>query len=57
MLIVIGPARFTGINQELGDVLSDAPVIRSIARMDEPSQSIERIWARLATGSLFMPAL
>ena len=30
---------------------------RLIDRMDEPSQSMERIWTRLARGSLFMPLL
>src|SRR5689334_15011510 len=28
---------------------------RLIDRIDEPSQSIERIWTRLARGSLFIP--
>src|SRR5712692_1370824 len=35
-------------------VLRETPVTRVIARMDDPSQSIERIWTRLARGSLFM---
>jgi hypothetical protein len=36
-------------------VLIDTSHTREINRMDDPSQSIERIWARLAGGSLFMP--
>jgi hypothetical protein len=27
---------------------------RAVERMDEPSQSMERIWTRLSKGSLFM---
>lgn len=30
---------------------------REIERMDDPSQSIERIWTRLDVGSLFMPII
>ena len=30
---------------------------RETERMDDPSQSIERIWTRLATGSLFMSSI
>lgn len=40
--------------RSLVTVLREAPVIRVIARMDDPSQSICRMVARLATGSLFM---
>jgi hypothetical protein len=32
-----------------------AGVTREIDRMDDPSQSMERIWTRLCRGSLFMP--
>jgi hypothetical protein len=31
------------------------PVTRAIDRMDDPSQSIERIWTRFSVGNLFMP--
>ena len=36
-------------------MLIDTSARREMDRMELPSQSIERIWARLATGSLFMP--
>jgi len=35
-------------------VLIDTSASRETDRIDEPSQSIESIWARLAPGSLFM---
>src|SRR5947208_16484832 len=39
----------------LDTVLIDTSHTRLIERMDVPSQSIARIWVRLARGSLFMP--
>ena len=36
-------------------VLIDTSATRLIERMDEPSQSMARIWTRLERGSLFMP--
>lgn len=38
-------------------VLMETPVIREIARMDVPSQSMARIWARSLAGNLFMPVI
>jgi hypothetical protein len=35
-------------------VLIETSTTREIERMDDPSQSIERIWARLSVGNLFM---
>src|SRR5579863_471755 len=35
-------------------VLIDTSVTREIDRMDDPSQSMERIWTRFSTGSLFI---
>lgn len=39
----------------LETVLIDTPVTREIDRMDDPSQSIWRIWTLVCRGSLFMP--
>ena len=36
-------------------VLIDTSVTRLIARIDDPSQSIDRIWTRFSGGSLFIP--
>src|SRR5215211_5349655 len=41
----------------LKTVLIDTSATRLIDRIDDPSQSIERIWTRLARGSFFMPRL
>src|SRR5262249_560276 len=38
-------------------VLIDTSATREIDRMDDPSQSMERIWTRFERGSLFMPLL
>src|SRR5580700_4457627 len=38
----------------LSTLLIEQPTMRSIERIDEPSQSRVRIWARLASGSLFI---
>src|SRR5438552_26451 len=38
-------------------VLRETSATRVIDRRDEPSQSIERIWTRLASASLFMPRI
>lgn len=35
-------------------VLIDTSATRDTARMEEPSTSIERIWARFSRGSLFI---
>ena len=39
----------------LDTVLIDTSATREIDRMDDPSQSMERIWTRVSRGSLFMP--
>ena len=44
----------TGILQQLSNVLKRDIDNALIDRIDDPSQSIERIWARLARGSLFI---
>ena len=44
----------TSLGQQLLTVLIDTPTTREIDRMDEPSQSMARIWMRLASGSLFI---
>ena len=41
----------------LETVLIDTSATREIDRMDDPSQSMERIWTRFARGSLFMPLI
>jgi hypothetical protein len=62
MLVMVGAARLPGIDQQtstnsLVTLLSATPVMRVIARIDDPSQSIDRIWARWAIESLFMPGM
>ena len=37
-------------------MLIEHPTVRSIQRMDMPSQSRGRIWVRVASGSLFFSA-
>src|SRR5277367_2772825 len=44
-------------SKSLLTVFRDTSTTRLIDRMDDPSQSIERIWTRLARGSLFMPLI
>jgi len=54
---VEGFAGFPGFGQQLATVLIDTSATRETDRMEEPSTSIERIWRRLAWGSLFMPLI
>src|SRR5262249_18719233 len=55
-LVMKASADWTCLRQQLGDgVDRHVPATRLIERIEEPSQSIERIWTRLARGSLFMP--
>jgi hypothetical protein len=51
MLVMVGAARLPGIDQQtstnsLVTLLSATPVMRVIARIDDPSQSIDWIWTR-----------
>ena len=49
-------AEAAGVLQELATVLIDTSARRETERIEAPSQSMARIWARLAIGSLFMLA-
>ena len=56
-LIVESFASLARLGQQLRTVLIDTSTTREIDRMEEPSQSMARIWMRLASGNLSMPLL
>jgi hypothetical protein len=43
--------------RSLDTVLIDTSHTLEIDRMDDPSQSMERIWTRFSRGNLFMPLI
>jgi hypothetical protein len=53
LFVVEGGARVG----RLQPVLMDTSYIREIARMDEPSQGMDRIRTRFSRGILFMPIM
>jgi hypothetical protein len=55
MLVILGKRDLASIAKQLIDGIDRTPTIRSIERIEGPSQRRVRIWARLAMGSLFMP--
>ena len=50
-------AEAAGLSKSFDTVLIETSASRETERIEAPSVSMERIWARLATGSLFMPGI